>query len=101
MRVMGSHDISTSFEVGGGGESLVAMCDSPRQGPSATGELCLCLERMRIHSVLRLPPLGLAVERGPRETPQRADGLSIHYDGRRRELRAGRLFQERHELVGE
>src|ERR1700734_3569201 len=100
MRVMGSHDISTSFEVGGG-ERLVAMCEFPRLDPSANRELRLGLEWMRTYSVLRLPPLGLAVERGPRETPQRADGFSIHHDGRRRELRSWRLFQERHELVRE
>src|SRR3978361_103264 len=91
MRVMGSHDISTTSL------SSVSVCAGASWifvigGPSPVLLVAGC-------QFARVAPLGLLLERGVRDAAQAADDAAVRRARSHRDLAAGRLVHERHELV--
>src|SRR3954454_974949 len=96
MRVMGSHDISTSSWVCASGTRVSVSVDmalplSVRCGRGSTGK----------EGHARDPPLGLLVHRLDGDPPQAPHGRAVHAARHGGHPRARRLVHERHELVGE
>src|SRR5690242_19014254 len=101
MRVIGSHAMSTSslpfapcFAVLGlGAVVVIARLFSVWGLPGAGGA--------GLQLAAGLAPLRLLVDGVRRDLAQAADRVAVEADGCGRELAAGRLVHERHELVGE
>src|SRR6478609_10447163 len=104
MRVMGSHDISTTSPLPSNllglasGLACVAViecsvCRRERELPGAGGS------GGELTAVVA--PLGLLVDRLERHLAQVADELAVGLRAGGRQLAAGRLVHERHELVRE
>src|SRR6476620_4615954 len=89
IRVIGSHAISTTspdcFAV------VVMSVRPPSPGLGVAG----------LQHVPRGAPLRLLVDRAHRDAAQPADDRAVHRAGAGRDLAAGRLVHERHELVRE
>src|ERR1700722_228599 len=114
-RVTGSHAISTrlgaaffAFDVIAR-DTQVPFAVCSRNGGTllhflGRGTVCTGTVRrgaIRPDIIRRPPPLGFAIHRRLRETPESAYRSAVDGHRLRRELRPRRLLQERHELVGE
>src|SRR3954464_3952247 len=98
IRVMGSHDISTSRRSRPAVSRAFWVMVAIRH-PFLLGIGARLVAGLKPWS--RMPPLRLFVDGAVSETAKRTNRLPVHRDHIRGDLGARRLVHERHELVGE